>query len=116
MKTLTIATLITVLLGVGTALGQDKTGPAKAENGATHSAKVLMVSGRVSADGKTLLTDIDSEWSVSNAETLKGLEGSLVTVRCYVDSEKTTIRVLSAKRADTGSTYASKHGDSAFRR
>lgn len=74
------------------------------------------VSGKVSADGKTFLTDIDSEWQVSNADALKGHEGRLVRVRCYVDTEKSSIKILSVKGDDNDSNYAARNTDSAFRR
>jgi hypothetical protein len=84
---------------------------------ATASTKPLVVSGRVSADGKTLLTDIDSLWSVSNRETLKGHEGRMVRVKCFVNTEKNSIEILTVKRDDSDSNYtAIRYSDSAFRR
>jgi len=82
---------------------------------AAMSSKPLMVSGRVSPDGKTLLTDIDSEWAVSNPEALKGHEGLRVMVKCYVDTEKSRIQILRVKKEED-LKYAVKHDDSAFRR
>ena len=102
------------------ALAQDQ--PATNSNEpATHagmamSSKPLVVSGTVSLDGKALLTDIDSEWEVSNPQVLKGHEGRRVTVRCYVDSEKTRIQILRVKKEDSELKYAVRHDDSAFRR
>jgi hypothetical protein len=116
MKTLMVATLATVLLMAGSIVAQDKASSSSPANGVAASSKALTVSGKVSNDGKTLLTDIDSEWTVGNPEVLKGHEGRLVTVKCYVDTEKNRIHVLSVKRADTGSSYAAKTADSAFRR
>jgi hypothetical protein len=78
--------------------------------------KALVVSGKVSNDGRTLLTDLDTEWNISNSEILKGREGSLVTLKCYVDSDRNQIRVLSVKTAQPETKYASRQGDSAFRR
>jgi len=78
--------------------------------------KSLTVSGKVSVDGRTLLTDIDSEWSISNSEALKGREGTLVTVKCYVDTERSQMRVLSVRSAQPEAKYAARAGDSAFRR
>ena len=79
------------------------------------SSKPLMVSGRVSPDGKTLLTDIDSEWTISNPDALKGHEGLRVMVKCYVDTEKSRIQILRVKKEEDFK-YAAKHDDSAFRR
>lgn len=116
MKTLMVATVATMLLMAGSIVAQEKAGASSPASGVVASSKALTVSGKVSKDGKTLLTDIDSEWTVSNAEMLKGHEGRLVTVKCYVDTEKNRIQVLSVKRMDTGSSYAAKNADSAFRR
>jgi hypothetical protein len=66
------------------------------------TAKSLVVFGRVSRDGRSLLTDLDSEWTVSNAEALRGREGSLVTVKCYVDPDHSQIHVLSVRNVQSG--------------
>ena len=95
MKTTTGVLLVLVAVA-SAAFAQDKAVLAKQENGA-FSARSLMVSGKVSSDGKTLLTDIDSEWNVSNAEALKGHEGRMVTVKCYVDTGKNQLQVLYVK-------------------
>jgi hypothetical protein len=79
-------------------------------------ARPLIVSGKVSADGKSLLTDIDSEWIVTNADTLKGQEGRLVTVKCYVDTEKNRLQVLTLRRTANEVSSAARQSDSAFRR
>jgi len=102
------------------ALAQDQAGTNSNEQdrhaGVAMASKPLMVSGKVSPDGKTLVTDIDSEWLVSNPETLKGHEGRRVTVKCYVDTEKSRIQVLRVKKEESELKYAGKHDDSAFRR
>jgi hypothetical protein len=114
MKT-SIAGVLALLLIAATAVGQDS-GRSAPNSGASAPQKALTVSGRVSDDGKLLLTDIDAEWAVSNAESLRGQEGRMVVVRCYVDSEKNRIRILSVKRGDSGTPYAARYADSAFRR
>jgi hypothetical protein len=78
-------------------MAQDRVKPADTSNSWAAGAKPLTVSGKVSSDGKTFLTDIDTEWSVSNADALKGYEGRLTTVKCYVDPERNRIHVLSVK-------------------
>lgn len=80
------------------------------------SERPLIVSGKVSADGKSLLTDIDSEWTVTNADTLKGHEGRLVTVKCYVDTERNRLQVLTVRRVASEMSSAVRQSDSAFRR
>jgi hypothetical protein len=83
----------------------------------THSAvahaKGVNLSGKVSHDGQTFLTDDDNKWSVSNAGALKGQEGRYVTVKCRMDLTKRAIHVLSVHQDQAELKYA---GDSAFRR
>jgi hypothetical protein len=126
MKKSTVATLAIVLVITGSiingsiisgsALAQDKMAATQSEHATAFSPKPLTVSGKVSQDGKTFLTDIDSEWSVANADALKGYEGHVVRVKCYVDTEKSSIKVLSVKREGSESNYAARNTDSAFRR
>jgi len=114
MKNAALALLAAILLLPGLVLAQEKTTESKPVASPRMSAKTLMVSGKVSDDGKTLVTDLDSEWTVSNAEILKGLEGRLVRVKCYVDSARNQLQILSVKREN--SYYAARQADSAFRR
>ena len=115
MKRTTLGMLALLLLSGAAAVAQDK--PASSQDHpAAFSAKPLNVSGKVSSDGKILLTDIDTQWSISNPDALKGHEGHLVRVKCYVDTEKNSVKVLSVKRADSEASYAAQHSDSAFRR
>lgn len=103
----------------GFSLTQDRSAPySKPEEPAARPAakQSLSVLGKVSEDGRTLFTDLDTEWAVSNAEALKGREGSLVMVKCFVDSERNQIHVLSVRTASSEVKYASRQGDSAFRR
>lgn len=107
------------LLASGLALAQDRPAPGdKPDQPAAQpaAAKSLIVSGRVSSDGRSLVTDLDTEWTISNAEVLRGREGSLVTVKCYIDSARDQIRVLSVKAAQPELKNLSRQGDSAFRR
>jgi hypothetical protein len=115
MRASILATLAVVLVIPASALAQEQTVPTQ-DHATAFSAKPLTVSGKVSADGKTFLTDIDSEWQVSNADALKGHEGRMVRVKCYVDTEKNSIKVLSVKRENSESNYAARNTDSAFRR
>jgi hypothetical protein len=118
MKTSALVVIVIACLVPG-ALAQDKAGTNSSEQvraGSAISGKPLVVSGKISTDGKTLMTDLDSEWVVSNPETLKGLEGSRVSVKCYVDTEKSRIQILRVKKEEGELKSASKHNDSAFRR
>lgn len=116
MKTSIVATFAAVLLVVGTAFAQEKANSLQPDNATAASSKPLTVVGQVSNDRKTLKTDLDSEWGVSNPETLKGHEGHRVTVKCYVDSEKNSIRILAVRKDDSSGTYSARSTDSAFRR
>ena len=79
----------------------------------TASTKALTVSGKVSDDGKRFTTDIDSEWEINNPDALKGHEGQVIRVKCYVDSERNRLQVVSVKR---DVQYTAMYRDSAFRR
>ena len=98
-------------------IAQDKSVTLNSAASQTAAAKPLTVWGQVSSDGKIFITDIDSEWTVSNAASLKGYEGRLVRVKCYVDSDRNRIQILDVKRDERGSNYtATRYADSAFRR
>ena len=113
MKISTLAIVACVLLTSGSLAAQ---GPDATTAVATVPAKAIVVFGKISQDGKTLISDIDSEWTVSNPEILKGLEGHLVRLKCYVDTEKNRLRVLLVKKETSDSGYSARYADSAFRR
>lgn len=108
-KPMTIALAVVVSMS-SFALAQERGKPDTQTWAA--STKALTVSGKVSDDGKRFITDIDTEWTINNPESLKSHEGHLVTIKCYVDSDKDRIQVLSVKSPQ----YAAMHSDSAFRR
>jgi hypothetical protein len=103
--------MLAIALAASTLLAQEKSDVTKQ----VTAAKPLVVAGRVSNDGKMLLTDIDSEWMISNASALKGHEGHLVRVKCLVDSAKNKIEILSVTKDESNAT-AARSADSAFRR
>jgi len=80
----------------------------------TKTVKAV-VSGKVSADGKTLVGDHNT-WSVNNPSSLAGLEGHLVKVKCRLYAATSEIFVRAVKLADTRIQYAANKDDSAFRR
>jgi len=53
---------------------------------------------------KNFWTDIDSEWSIANPEALKGMESRFVRVRCFVNSESKSIKVLWVKKDSSESS------------
>jgi hypothetical protein len=119
MKRSIFAAAFLGLLTSGLALAQDQPTPTSQPDqpvARPAAARSLSVFGKVSNDGRSLFTDLDTEWAVSNAELLKGREGSLVTVKCYVDSDRNQIHVLSVRAAQSDVKHASRQGDSAFRR
>jgi hypothetical protein len=62
------------------------------------STNAMSISGKVSDDGKTFVSDKDSKsWTVSNPEALKGHEGHQVTVKANVNADKNEGEVLSVK-------------------
>ena len=118
MKTLMLVVLAIVSL-TSSALAQDQAASSNEQSlhaASAMSSKPLIVSGKVSPDGRTLVTDIDSEWAVSNPEALKGREGLRVSVKCYVDTEKNRVQILRVKKEDSELKYTANHNDSAFRR
>ena len=75
--------------------GTTKQEPAKAEKAST---KAVTLSGKISADGRTFVSDKDNKtWTVSNPEALKGHEGHEVTLKAHVDEAKNEIHVTSVK-------------------
>jgi hypothetical protein len=110
----TAAKLALMLLMSGIVFSQEKAAPAQPDHG--KAAKTLTVAGKVSDDGKSLFTDLDSEWAISNPGALKGHEGRLVTVKCYVDSGRNRIEIVSVKKNPGEENYAARTMDSAFRR
>jgi hypothetical protein len=117
MKNSILAAVVIAVLRAGIALAQEKpSGQQDARTSSGSSAKTLTVSGKVSSDGTTLMTDIDSVWDVSNTDALKGHEGHRVTVKCYVDTDHNQIRVLSVRKDESEIKFAARLDDSAFRR
>jgi hypothetical protein len=119
MKGSIFAAVLLALMTSGLALAQDQPQSASltpASSVARPAAKSLTVFGKVSGDGRSLVTDIDTEWTISNPEILKGHEATLVTVKCYVNPERNQLRVLSVKTAQPEFKFVSRSGDSAFRR
>jgi hypothetical protein len=87
----------------------DSTRPADAH------AKGVNLSGKVSDDGKLFVADDENNWSVINLDSLKGLEGRYVVVKCRMDVSKQAIRVLSVEEPSP-SKHTAHLGDAAFRR
>lgn len=103
MKKLFVGVLL-ALMTMGTAWAQGSSQSATKSDASSYAsrAKPILISGRVSGDGRHFSTDRDSDfdsgWNVSNVRALKGHEGSLVTVRCYFDATRNQIQILSVNR------------------
>lgn len=64
----------------------------------TVAKKSASLSGKVSDDGKVLMSDKDDKkWVISNPEALKGHEGHHITVKAHLDAAKSEIRITSVK-------------------
>ncbi len=104
MNKLLVTALSLALMTIGSAQAQSLSqSAAKSDASALSSTtRPILISGRVSGDGRHFSfdrdSDSDSEWNVSNARALKGHEGSLVTVKCYVDATRNQIQILSVIR------------------
>lgn len=77
--------------------------------------KGVTLSGQISGNGKVLRADDDNDWTISNADAVKGFEGRYITVNCRMEPEKRVIRVLFIVEHPSSSRSANL-GDSAFRR
>jgi hypothetical protein len=80
------------------------------------STKAVTLSGQISLDGKTLVSEENDIWSVSNPNVLVGHEGQQVSLKCQVHPGKNEIHVFSVKVALREVKYTSNKSDSAFRR
>lgn len=62
------------------------------------SSKAVHITGKISADGQTFVSDKDSKnWTISNPEAVKGHEGHHVTLTGQPDAAKNEIKVMSLK-------------------
>ena len=110
MKKIALALLLILVIFAGTAAGQT---PAQSKS---SSAKAVSLSGRVSEDGKSLITRDGQAWPITNLGALSGHEGRQVKAKCQIASGTHDILVLSFKTVATQIKYAANPSDSAFRR
>ena len=67
---------------------------------ADASAKAVKVTGKISDDGKTFVSDKDSKsWTIQNPDAIKGHEGHHVTLSAHVYADKGEVHVMSLKMA-----------------
>ena len=108
MKKLMFVTFAVAVMMSLMAIAQDTAKPDSGKQDSVASAKMssnaLTISGKISDDGKTFVSDKDSKsWTVSNPESLKGHEGHQVTVTANVDADKSEVTILTVKMIKTDS-------------
>jgi hypothetical protein len=106
MKKLMVGTFAVAVMMSLMAIAQDTTKQDSTKQDSVASAKLsknaLTISGKVSEDGKTFVSDKDSKsWTVSNPDLLKGHEGHQVTVTANVDADKNEVTILTVKMIKT---------------
>lgn len=120
MKKWSIILIVVILLMPIVAAAQHSSKAAEAKPAVSKTSivarRAVSISGQISLDGKTLVSEENDIWSVVNANVLAGHEGQMVLVKCQVFPDKNEINVFSLKRAPMEVKSASNKADSAFRR
>ncbi|HXY26127.1 MAG TPA: hypothetical protein VEI73_15860 [Candidatus Acidoferrum sp.] len=117
MKKRTILLLATALFLPLTASAQHSSKAAETKQlDPTVSKKATLISGQISLDGKTLVTDKNEIWAITNPDVLAGHKGEQVRVKCQVFAAKSEIQVFSFEPGSRDVRIASNRTDSAFRR
>jgi hypothetical protein len=120
LKKWSLVLLAVALLMPITAAAQHSSKAAEAKPTGSKSTivarKAVSISGQISMDGKTLVSEENDIWSVTNPNALAGHEGKAVSVKCQVFPDKNEIHVISVKGAPIDVKSASNKADSAFRR
>ncbi|MGA8617528.1 MAG: hypothetical protein WB660_03275 [Candidatus Sulfotelmatobacter sp.] len=96
-KLMTICFAVSLLL-CGVAVAQDA---MKQDNmKADSTSKAVKVTGKISDDGKSFVSDKDSKsWTITNPDAVKGHEGHHVTLTAHVYPDKNQVHVMSLKMA-----------------
>ncbi len=98
MKKLMALCFALALLTFGVASAQDNMQNDNMK--ADASKKAVQVTGKVSDDGKTFVSDTDSKsLTITNPDAVKGHEGHHVTLTAHVDADKNEVNVVSLKMA-----------------
>jgi hypothetical protein len=64
------------------------------------STKATHITGKISDDGKTFVSDSDGKsYTINNPDAVKGHEGHHVTLKANVSSDQTSVDVVSLKMA-----------------
>jgi hypothetical protein len=98
------------LLMLGAAWAQDAAQTdtmKKTDTMSDTKAKAAKVTGKISDDGKSFVSDTDSKtWTINNPEAVKGHEGHHVTLTAQVDADKSEVHVKSLKMAKAAGEMA----------
>jgi hypothetical protein len=106
-KMMTILFALSLLTSIS-ALAQDATPQSNSQPGASAqsnmqsdtSTKPTHITGKISDDGKTFVSDSDGKtWTINNPDAVKGHEGHHVTLKANVSADKTSVDVVSLKMA-----------------
>jgi hypothetical protein len=114
--------LAVVCLWPASALGQDAAKTDAVEqpslNSKPTSTKPKTISGKVGADGRTIVTAKNNLWTIANPDILKEHAGRQVRVKCRISSsvEANVIQILSVKIIPSEVRFTANPGDAAFRR
>jgi hypothetical protein len=99
MKKLMTICFVLSLLMCGVTVAQDTTKQDDTK-AADTSAKAVKVTGTISDDGKTFVSDKDSKsWTISNPDAVKGHEGHHVLLTAHVNTDKNEVHVTSLAMA-----------------
>lgn len=105
--------LVVFLLAPLMALGA----PPQDSSGKTPSQRALILTGMVSQKGAVLLSSADQKlYRILNAETMKHLEGQLVTLKARLLPEKGQLYVEAVRAQSPAPDETFRPGDAAFRR
>jgi len=86
------------LLTVFSLAAQDTTQQDNMKSG--PSTKATHITGKISDDGKTFVSDSDGKsYTINNPDAVKGHEGHHVTLKANVSSDQTSVDVVSRKMA-----------------
>jgi hypothetical protein len=97
-KLMTISFVLALLMYAGAVAQYGTQQPDNSKS--SMSMKTVSITGKISDDGKTFVSDKDSKsWTISNPDAVKGHEGHHVTLQAQVDADKNEVHVVSLKMA-----------------
>jgi len=94
--------LLTILFALGllTSMSLIAQDTMKQDNMKATSTKASSITGKISEDGKTFVSDKDGKsWNISNPDAVKGHEGHHVTLKAHVAADSDSVEVVSLKMA-----------------